>query len=259
MTKKKKIIICISVTMVVLSFVSVLYVANQPYRLSKKLVRAIENEDMLVINKILGDGFDPNTPTEKPSSWHKLFDIYSRVPLSIACRKGNYQIVQVLIQHGATAEYCVGTGWSPLMETLFYYQPEDLEIVELLLANGADPFQEQTSISPVFLASRMVPKQFDSNKTNGTVYNGEYDLEIAKQITMIVTLLLGDQSPNITDGSNETLLMQAAAVGNLYLVDYLLSIGADPTLQDVEGRTAYDYAIQNNQDDVAQLLKKHNQ
>ena len=248
--------VCIALILVLMC---IIFALDTPYRTSRKLIQHIEKGDITAVEAILQDGFDPNTPTSKPSPFTALFEISSKVPLSVACYNGDLNMVQLLIKYGATGEYQKGTGWSPLEMTLTRYQTEDVAIIKLLLEAGADPSFEETGRLPVFEAAGMFPNQFDAEKTNGTAFKDEYDPTIAQGITDIVVILLGDRDVNIVDYLNRTLLMEAVAVGNLYLVDYLLSIGADPTLQDVEGRTAYDYAIQNNQDDVAQLLKKHNQ
>jgi len=55
--------------------------------------------------------------------------------------------------------------------------------------------------------------------------------------------------------AGRTLPMNAASVGNMELVQYLLSEQADPLLQDTTGKTAYDYAVERGYTDVAELLK----
>ncbi len=162
----------------------------------------------------------------------------------------------MLIEYGATAEDDGKSGWSPLQETLFYYQTDDVEIVKLLLENGADPdFAEEYYNLPVFNAAEMRPKVFDKNKTNGTVFSTGYDVETAKKITEIVIILLDDKSINIKTSSGRTLLMYAAESGNIYLVDYLIANGSDVSIKDNRGKTAYDYAKQENNAEILALLK----
>ena len=228
------------------------------YKQANELIKAIEENDTLKITALLESGVDPNA-LAGPSN--PVLNAWgggaSKRPLSVACATGNLAIVEILIDHGATAEYQEAGGWSPMAETLFYYQPDDIEIIKLLLANGADIAQEEAGWLPVFHASRMYPKRYDAQKSNGTVFLTDYDVETAEGITEIVKLLMGnfdinDQSKNLT-----TLLMNAASVGNVALVEYLLSIGADVTLTDYNGKTAYDLALQNGHEDVAILLEKH--
>ena len=137
---------------------------------------------------------------------------------------------------------------------LFYYHPNDVEIVNILLDNGAD-INEVDDIELVFIAAKMMPKVFDKHKTNGTVFASGYDENTAKGITEIVCILLNNRSVNITTESGETLLMFSAKRGNEYLVKYLLDNGADVSLVDYKGRTALDYAIQANNIEVIEILQ----
>ena len=67
-------------------------------------------------------------------------------------------------------------------------------------------------------------------------------------------MLLEDRNVNIVDYTGKTLLMNAAIAGNLNLVEYLISVGADIMIQDQNGKTAFDYAIENGYSDISELL-----
>ena len=54
---------------------------------------------------------------------------------------------------------------------------------------------------------------------------------------------------------NNTVLMRAAELGSLATVEFLLGLGADPSISDDEGRTALDYAREGGFEDIAQLLE----
>ena len=128
----------------------------------------------------------------------------------------------------------------------------------VLKENGADTGSEN-DLLPVSYAAKMIPKEYDPAMENGTVFKGDYDEAIAKDITEIVLLLLEDRDPDISSGGGTTLLMHAASVGNVYLVNHLLSMGADTTLTNRLGETAYDIAVKNGQQEVAFLLEKTDQ
>ena len=53
---------------------------------------------------------------------------------------------------------------------------------------------------------------------------------------------------------NETLLMSAAKRGNSEAIEFLLRLGADKSLEDDAGKTAYDYAVENDHLEAATLL-----
>ncbi len=254
--KKNKDLLYLLIALLIIS--TFLFVRFYLYRLdTRKLIKAIENEDIVTVEKLLNDGVDPNKPTSEPNVLDSLFEHSPSLPLSVACDVGNYEIIKMLIDYGATAEHIEGTGWSPLMESLFYYKKDTVKIVKLLLDNGADPYLKEYDY-PVFHAASMVPQVYDANKTNGTVFITGYDEETAKGITEIVIMLLGDESVDITTtGSKRTLLMFAAKENNIYLAEYLLSRGCDPTKENSKGMTALDIAIINDSDEVAELLMNH--
>ena len=223
---------------------------------SKKLVDAIEQEDIEEVRRLLEKGADPNEPDGiRIPFLASLLESSPDRPLSVACKTGNLELVKLLISYGATAEDQKDMGRSPLEATLLHYHPDDIEMVKLLLENGADISQEEGE-PPVFLASYMIPKKIDKTKANGTFYSTGYDEETAKGITEIVKLLMGDFDINDQTYYSCTLLMHAARVGNLDLVEYLLSIGAERDLKGSTGKTAYDYAVDNGHTEIAEMLSE---
>ena len=72
----------------------------------------------------------------------------------------------------------------------------------------------------------------------------------------VVQLLLKHQAnPNIVDKEEEwTALMFAAAEGHAQVVQALLQNGADASLQDIDGETAYDFAVNKGHAEVARIL-----
>lgn len=58
--------------------------------------------------------------------------------------------------------------------------------------------------------------------------------------------------------TGRTGLMAAAARGLPETIAQMLQIGADPTAKDKDGKTAYDYAVENNHTDCAKLLSTFN-
>ncbi len=230
-----------------------------PYYYHLRLFTAIENEDYEKVEKLLIDGYDPNKTDIKPSVIWDFLETYPRQPLAEACSTGNLEIVKLLIEHGATAEYRDGCGWSPLRKTLFYFHPDDIEMVKLLLENGASLDDLESDCLPVFAAAQMTPKVFDKTKANGTVFSSGYDEETAKGITEIVIMLLGDKSVDITTSTNgQSLLMLAVQKDNVYLAQYLISAGCDVDYIEKNGKTALDFAVENGNEEMIMLLKQSN-
>lgn len=242
------------IPLAVLITVVLLFLLSLPSK-TDRLISAIESNDIATVKSLLESGVDPNRTNVQPSKFWTFLEYAPRRPLSVACDQGNLQIVQLLIDYGATAEPIKGTDWSPLRETLFYYHPNDVQIVELLLQNGAsaDDVEDER---PVFVAARMTPKVFDKEKTNGTVFLGGYDEASAEGITQIVVLLLGDEDVNAVNSYDQTLLILGVQKGNICLVEYLLSAGCDPSIVDIYGKTALDYANEVNNATIIDLLKQ---
>ena len=172
-------------------------------------------------------------------------------PLSQACSTGNYEIVKLLIDHGATAEYIDRSDWSPLRCVLFRYDSDDIEIIKLLLENGADPEVVEADYNSIFAAADMYPHMMGGGPASWT-----YNEEVAQNITTIVKMLLADRSVDMRTEYDKTLLMVAARRGNLCLVQYLLESGCDPALTDYQGKTAADYAFDAGKEDVLHILNQ---
>ena len=255
MMKKSVITIVLSVAISLVIVLTFLLIFNR-YD-TKKLIRAIKNDDVYTVKTLLEDGVDPNKLDREPGLIWTFMETSAIRPLGVACRNGNYEIVKLLIEYGATAEDIDGAGWSPLRETLFYYHDNDEEIVKLLLEAGADPTFIEDEL-PVFVAASMTPKVFDKTKSNGTVYSIGYDEECAEGITEIVEMLLPqDADINITTDQNETLLMFAVQNENLYLIEYLLMCGCDINIENSHGKTALDYAVETGNRQLTDMLINH--
>lgn len=249
---KKRYLIPLGV-LVIIGLIVLLFIPNK----TDRLISAIESNDIATVKSLLESGVDPNRTNVQPSILWTFLEYAPRRPLSVACGQGNLQIVQLLIDYGATAEIIEGTEWCPLRKTLFHYDPDDPQIVKLLLEHGANRTDDDgDGVLPVFAAAKMIPRVFDPQKTNGTAYFDGYDQETAEGITEIVVILLGDDSVNITNDSDQTLLMIAVQQKNIHLTKYLLDSGCNIETKDIYGKTALDYAKQTNNDTIIDLLKQ---
>ena len=244
-----KLIVLVSLTIVIVIGIVGVHTYMR-CREASALIQAIENEDQQKVEELLQGGADPNATTLPISRIWSLFEMSPQCPLSVACGIGNLEIVQLLLTHGATADGVEGTGFSPLEKTLFYFHPNDVKIVSLLLENGATVEEDA-----VFQAAQMFPRVYDKTKENGTVFQDGYDEESAKGITEIVKMLLNGRSVNSTTSSGTTLLMWSVKRENLYLTEYLVAAGSDLSVMDADGKTAYDYAVDRGFMELAEILK----
>lgn len=228
-----------------------IFVVDTPYRESRKLQNAIKSNNIEKVKELLDEGVDPNITDIPISKLWRMVETHADTPLATACEYGNYDIVKLLIDYGATTDVLEYTGWSPLHRTLFKYDRDDLKIVKLLLENGADLEMDGGTI-PLVTAVYMFPKtySYDNNK----IVWGNYDDQAARDITEIVKLIIGDKTPNY-QFSGRTLLMTAIKNENIPLIKYFLSFECDLNITDIHnGKTAYDYAIETENQEIIDLL-----
>lgn len=178
---------------------------------------AIKNDDPATLQKLLGRGFDANTPD--PQGQHGLilairepslkaasalldapkvnlnaFNALGESPLMLAALKGHLALSDKLVKKGADVNK---TGWTPL-----HYAASNghVEVIKLLLENHA---------------------YIDAESPNGS-----------------------------------TPLMMAGMYGNAQSVKLLLDEGADPLLKNQIGLTALQFAERGNRPDSIELLTK---
>ena len=256
MRKALKIIFISIVALALLCLCVYIFICFRRYHPTRELLQAIKSEDVYKVKGLLDEGVDPNRTDVAPGKFWDFLETSPQRPLGIACRTGNIEIVELLIEYGATAEPIEGTGWSPLREVLFYYQPDDVEIVKLLFENGASA-EDEYGENMVYTAAQMVPRIYDKTKANGTVFTGDYDEMTAKGITEIIDILLiNGGSLDATDGAGKTVLMVSVERGNLYLTEYLINIGCKTSVADSHGKTALDYALELDNEDLISILNQ---
>ena len=246
---KYRIILLITVASILV--IGLICVCAYHHFATKDLLRAIEAEDVLNVEQLLKEGADPNKLRVPPSKFWSFVEYSPDLPLSIACETGNLEIVELLISYGANAEPSDEAGFTPLEATLFYFQPDDPEIVALLLENGAKTEDLQNG-KAVISAARMKPCVYDKTKANGTVFSSGYDESTAIGITKIVDMLLAENDIDSETGVN--LLKASIQQENLYLTQYLLTKGCSPTTPDSSGKTPHDYAKEINNTDLLHIL-----
>lgn len=218
---------------------------------TKELLQAIEKEDTLKVEQLLNEGVDPNMLQVPPGKIWCFLEYSQDWPLSMACKTGNLKTVELLISYGANVEPSVEAGFTPLQATLLYFQPEDPEIVALLLKNGAKTEYSQNE-KVVISAVRMKPCVYDKTKANGTVFSTGYDEETAKGITKIVDMLLAGKDIDVATGT--ALLTASIQQENLFLTGYLLENGFDPSIPNSLGKTPLDYAEETQNVELLQIL-----
>jgi ankyrin repeat protein len=142
-------------------------------------------------------------------------------------------VVRELLQHNPDLSFCAYLGGTPLH---WAYWSGEREVVDLLLAAGADPTLRDTMV-------RCTPRAF------GICVASNWGILplVRKQLENDPALI------NLLDGRGTT-LHEAARGGSAQIVLFLLSRGADPTLRDGDGKTPGDLVTDET---VRELLRSH--
>ena len=165
--------------------------------------RAVELDDAKTVQALLNRGFDPNTPSPE-----------LQPALTLALQKKSLKVAEALIAwRTIDVNQLNPHAETPLMMAAFNGQ---LHLAEQLIARGADV--NQPGWTPLHYAAT------------------------AGDSAMIRLLLEEHAYIDAASPNGTTPLMMAAYYGNPMATKLLLEEGADPTLKNDKGLTAYDFA-----------------
>ncbi len=168
--------------------------------------------------------------TGKNSSPSEVNPVQLANGLLNASDAGDLQTLEKLLKEGADVNFADENGSTALMLASFNGRTA---IVELLIKSGAE----------VNLA--------DLNNRTALIYASSGPFAETVEV-----LLKNDAQPNLFDNVEKwTALMFAAAEGNTEVVKVLLENGASKEMTDIDGESAYDFALANQHSETAGLIK----
>jgi len=204
----------------------------------------------------------------------RLLDHQVQCPLVEACKAGNYEIAKELLLQGADPNQCLQGYWGPMEATFLNPNEDRLAIAQLLIEHGAEVNLHGSGDSALFNELQNMAYRTDSSiqkdiyhasilllldhgadpvdENGNTVmhyicYSG--DMVLLQQLSVTHSSQLDAKNAN-----GQTPLMWAAEGECEEVIEYLLYIGVDATATDTEGKTAYDYAVQSDNNDIIALL-----
>lgn len=193
--------------------------------LSSQLYNAAKSGDVEKVEDLIAHGVDVN---QLPYQGTSAF--------AIACVYKHMDVIDVLLDAGADVDLRSRDGLTPLMEVISQSRNEHIEVVQLLLNEGADMRAGMNDMSPLYYA-------------------------IQHEKFPIISLLLryGADVNQATDDFS-TPLMIASLYGYTSLVKALLSYGADVRVKDTKGMSALSYALKsmntkNGKKDKSQIIQ----
>lgn len=197
-------------------------------------------------------------------------------PLIVACKTGDFEIVKLLIDYGADINKLDNTsGESPLMAALHGTKENRFSLALFLIEQGADIRVTQTANSPfqesLYVSDQDTPKTieegyqlfqlFMQNSVDMTVYVNRqnaltYSAQYRNYNAVKYLIERGYFEVNAIDDGGSTALITAAKHGNTDIVELLMKLGANKSLRDISGKTAYDYAQENQSIEIIALLSR---
>ena len=212
-----------------------------------------------------------------------LRDWSSNTPLLEACENRDVDMIRLLVEKGADvnkgSNVVEAYPFTTVLSMGFLWDGED--VVWLLIDNGADlavdsrdgtvpqamfslkvndddvEKQERTLALLTYLDEQGIPLKSSSEWRS---YGINKLLGYAARCNQVLSCkyLLDNgyyEVDEIVDRYGRTSLIIAAKEGSHGACKLLLEYGADKSIKDNEGKTAYDYAIENGYAEVAELLK----
>ena len=146
------------------------------------------------------------------------------------CRNGNTTDLKILLQQDTSLiNFKQSNGFTPFIIATYNGQ---VAVSKLLIEQGADINAQDRSGNTALM---------------GLCFNGNVEL---------VKLLLNSKvTVNQLNYNHASALIFAATFGRAEIIQMLLKAGADKSIKDSNGKTAYDQAIMQGNDAIAQLLQ----
>lgn len=204
------------------------------------------------------DSFDADdSPYERISNPDEK-DNSGKTLLMKAAQAGNVDKIRQLLYSNANVNLKDNDGWTALMYAVRY--SESYECVEELLQAGADStIRNNYGSSAIILSacynknSKILKKLFEKYKSSDKevlramiFLLTEHNISEEQQLSML-QIFMDESVPLNVLYEGKTPLMYAASFGNsTKLIKMLLDNQASPTLRSTEGKTAFDYAMKNN-------------
>lgn len=156
-------------------------------------------------------------------------DYDKRTPLHIAASEGFTSVAEYLLQHGASVHVRDRYGHTALDDAVRFNRHE---IIRLLCKAGA-----VLKVAPMRTAMLMC------------------HAVATKHMDNLKSWIIAGIDPNVQTFDNRSALHVAASNGEFEMVEYLLSVGSNPNLEDCHGLTPLDEAKRNEQHECCKILE----
>lgn len=224
--------------------------SNTSSKKRKTIVDAVRAGDKELVESYLKDGADPNTVVMV------MRDGTEKTLLQIASLNRDHAMQSLLLKYKADVNKMLIARRTPLWISASIL---DIEGVELLLKNGADPnITDRDNLTPIFISGiegdfrkqqriLEVIKILVKYKANVNHYDNVHTTALwhairANNVNVALFLIKLTTGLDVKDRNGNTCLMFAAYRDNAEIVKALLDNGADPSIENSRGRTALNVA-----------------
>lgn len=276
-TKKRIIILTVAIFLSVVCVVGVVSVVMQ-HSYAQSMISAIQSGDDVALQMLVEKHPKAinTSPTILPLWVRKLADssaVY--YPLHVACELGRYDMVELLLAHGARVNVQDDLLHdTPLLVCLRGNASNKYEVARLLIQNGADVTLQRRynddydalgalvcGSSPDFTVEEKELFQQMLSMVDASSYDYGNLLEdiILLDRTCALPLLVDGKGIDINqyDCYDSPPLIYACRLAkpSIEMIELLLEYGAERSLKDSYNKTAYDYLVESGHIDIAELLQ----
>jgi uncharacterized protein len=254
--------------------------------LHTQLIEAIKNQELIKVQELIAEGVKINYVNNSCSStaMEAATDIgnigivnflirskadpnkwYQRSPLVIATDKGFIDIANLLIDIGANVNTDPELDLTPLLCAVHL---NCIQLVKKLIDAGADASAwGRESNPPLSIAGCYEYKEIyeylspliDPNYYTQFTEEGLFLAVMEQSLVGIEFLVSMNVNINCKDDVGETPLISATKYRHTSSAKKLLELGADTTLKDNEGKTAFNHAVDLNYTEIIESLNKSNE
>ncbi len=203
------------------------------------LIHAVRDGDVEEVKRLIKEGADVNqrSPAGRTLIRIAMTDRYRAVGHDVE----NREVVKVILRNGADiSEKSLRLAY---MWPRFFKRQDSMELSE-----------KREEMIRLFVKQSVINNQYDGDR--GLLLVISCNFGYTKYVKKLVKEGVDVNARDMKDGG-KTGLMLASRYGYKGIVKFLLKNGVDPSLETDKGKTALDFARENGQNEVVQLLKKH--
>lgn len=280
---KKKWIIIFSLLIFIILFLTI---NVTKYSSTKKLIKAIDNKDYETIESISKKrNFNINRRPYFIKFFATATEQWNLPPLHYACVRDDLKAVEILIKYGADVNltiddyspilYCVrgsdASNYDKIIDVLInnganvsYKTKNNLSVLDFLLSGGSD--YNETYVNSQFEVFKKIIEidntlAYKELLRKESIGSGNYlHRAVYFNNDKIVDYLINKLNFNVDEINlnNETSLMIAAKENNIETDKCLLNNNANVTLKNNDQKTALDFARDNGNFEIVELLENIN-